>query len=1203
MLQGSSGEKVLVGNYIGVDDTGMTDEGNGAAGVYINGAPDVVLRDNVISGNDTYGVHINGSGAKRAVIFGNTIGLNADGTADLGNAMAGVYVNGAEEAILRHNIISGNDTHGINLSGSGARNADIQYNLIGVNASATLDRGNTGSGIHISGPRNIGIYENVIGGNDSHGVSLTSSGTMDTFIGENYIGTNSGGTSLGNGGSGVHIASGSYNNFVEVNTIANNTGDGVTITATGTSLGNTVWEDSIHNNGGLGIDLGDDGATANDTGDVDAGPNFLQNFPTNITFATRGDVASVSFTLGVTVSRRYIVDFYSCDSSSSGEGKQWLGFTRALGSASGERTFTASTFRGQIGDFTAPTATHITATATDTLLNATSEFAPCVALVDLPELDLSVDEIEVTEDSTTETTYTIALASEPSDTTRVQIVVLFASRSNIVNPTTGYPYTLVFTTSSWDHPIPITVFGVSDNDALHEANEIRHQVPIGGSDHITAIVPVEVTDDDAPTLILESTTTGVTFPSDVSVGHNNDGVFLLNEGDTATYTVKMEGEPDGDVTVDTSYVGIYYAGGDEMSVSPASIMFTKTGEASDADKWEWDDPQTVTITALNDPDPADEYLQVRHEVTVSDEDYVVAQLAVATRELGLPSLTFDPSDRNVNVNEGATATYTVALASDPGDGATATVEIRVEIGPFENAIYVWQDELPFTGGASGNWGTPQEVTVTGENDDDEFDDLPELEHILIVGPKTALRPTVYVTVVDGNRAPYFVEGTDATRSVPETAGAGTIVGDPVEALDLNTSDTLTYELEDPSGLFAIDSGGQITVASDNSLDFETEQDYEVEVSVSDRTTNGLTDKIEVKVRVIDVNEPPVIRGDASPTFSENANISNRVARYTARGPEGDTSSFTWSVEGSDRSEFNIDTSGNLKFNSQLDHETKDTYDITIVATDATDMSNIGALPVTVEVNDVDEPSEIAGDTDINYDENADHPVAPYAATDPEMLTNIASRSLGGTDSGDFTIDSAGLLQFANTPNFESPTDSGRNNFYNVQVRATDDATSPKMGTLDVTVIVKGMNEAPTTSGDAELSFPEGTSTTRVLDRYSASDPERSPVTWTLNSRAGNDADAFRIDSSGNLYFDGVPDHETPTDSGGNNIYEIQVVATDDGNLGDGSASLRGTMSASFDVAVTVTPVDEPPVITGTTTFPNWQENDDSTCCCPAIVSP
>ena len=315
------------------------------------------------------------------MLEGNTIGLNASGSADLGNTLAGVYINGAEETTLRDNVISGNDTHGVSLSGSGAHNADIQYNLIGVNASGTDALGNTGSGIHISGPRNAGIYENVIGGNDSHGISLTGSDTKDIYLGGNYIGTNESDSDLGNGGSGVHIASSANNNFIEANTIANNTGDGVTVTSTAIGVGNIIWENSMHSNDGLGIDLGDDGVTANDTGDVDSGPNFLQNFPTNITFATRDDVASVSFTLEVTVSRRYIVDFYSCDSSSSGEGKRWLGSTRALGSASEERTFTASTFRGQIGDFTAPTATHITATATDTLLNATSEFAPCVALV------------------------------------------------------------------------------------------------------------------------------------------------------------------------------------------------------------------------------------------------------------------------------------------------------------------------------------------------------------------------------------------------------------------------------------------------------------------------------------------------------------------------------------------------------------------------------------------------------------------------------------------------------------------------------------------------------------------------------------------------------------------------------------------------------------------------------------------------------
>ena len=333
-----------------------------------------------------------------------TLLIELDGDS-AGTGTNGLTLSGAEEATLLENVISGNDTHGVSLSGSGAHNADIQYNLIGVNASGTSDHGNTGSGIHISGARNIGIYENVIGGNDSHGSALTSSGTMDTFIGENYIGTNSSGTVLGNGGSGVHIASSSYNNFVEVNTIANNTGDGVTITATNSSLGNTIWENSIHDNGGLGIDLGDDGPTANDAGDGDSGPNHLQNFPANITFASRGDIASVRFTLEVTADRRYIVDFYSCDLSTIGEGKGWLGFSPVRGSITVNLIFAPSTFENAIGEFTSPSTTQITATATDTLTNSTSEFAPCVARVALPELVISESSIEVPEGGTAPTWY------------------------------------------------------------------------------------------------------------------------------------------------------------------------------------------------------------------------------------------------------------------------------------------------------------------------------------------------------------------------------------------------------------------------------------------------------------------------------------------------------------------------------------------------------------------------------------------------------------------------------------------------------------------------------------------------------------------------------------------------------------------------------------------------------------------------------
>ena len=178
----------------------------------------------------------------------------------------------------------------------------------------------------------------------------------------------------------------------------------------------------------------------------------------------------------------------------------------------------------------------------------------------------------------------------------MQIVVLFSDRSNIVNPTTGFPYTMPFTTMNWSEPVSVTVFGVTDDDALHESNEIQHRVSIGGGNHPTAILPVFVTDDGAPgTATLTSTTSGGTFPAGVSLGREYDGILELDEGDTFTYTVELDEEPEGDVVAETFYVG-----GDALTVTPASVTFTETGEAADADKWEWDDPQTVTLTALHD---------------------------------------------------------------------------------------------------------------------------------------------------------------------------------------------------------------------------------------------------------------------------------------------------------------------------------------------------------------------------------------------------------------------------------------------------------------------------------------------------------------------------------------------------------------------------------------------------------------------------
>ena len=60
------------------------------------------------------------------------------------------------------------------------------------------------------------------------------------------------------------------------NTIAYSDAVGVAVYS---GTGRTIRGNSIFGNGGLGIDLLNDGVTPNDLGDPDIGPNNLQNFP------------------------------------------------------------------------------------------------------------------------------------------------------------------------------------------------------------------------------------------------------------------------------------------------------------------------------------------------------------------------------------------------------------------------------------------------------------------------------------------------------------------------------------------------------------------------------------------------------------------------------------------------------------------------------------------------------------------------------------------------------------------------------------------------------------------------------------------------------------------------------------------------------------------------------------------------------------
>ena len=135
--------------------------------------------------------------------------------------------------------------------------------------------------------------------------------------------------------------------------------DGVRVAAdaaTGNAIiGNSIYQRSGYNSGGLGIDLGSGGVTVNDNLDPDSGPNNLQNFPviSSTTVNGAGTAVTVSGSINTLASLTgVVIHFYSTPSTGDlgkREAKKYLGSTTVNTNASGNATFTNVNLTGYSG--------------------------------------------------------------------------------------------------------------------------------------------------------------------------------------------------------------------------------------------------------------------------------------------------------------------------------------------------------------------------------------------------------------------------------------------------------------------------------------------------------------------------------------------------------------------------------------------------------------------------------------------------------------------------------------------------------------------------------------------------------------------------------------------------------------------------------------------------------------------------------------
>lgn len=398
----------VVQNTIGLDATGTARRANtlmgvrslvGTEGIRVGGS--TAAAGNVISGNGEDGVLI-GKQTVDAIVRGNNIGVAADGSTDLGNGGGGVYMDEAADAVIggsqpgEANVISGNDEYGVTIIGAASQNPIVEGNRIGTDTTGQLARGNDQGGILLAHSANARIggttaaARNVIAANDGPGLDVQT-GVVGAQVHGNFIGVAADGvTPLGNTGPGVFIrqvgaaftlggtAAGAGN------VIRHNFGDGVQVGPNASVRQNAILGNTIADNGAasatdIGIDLVNDGVTANDPGDADAGENDLQNFPVLTGASTDGAQTSVTGTIDTTPGRQIRVEVFSnasCDPSGQGQGETFLGATEVT-AGTGASPFTATVAATDASRV-------ITTTATDLTTNETSEFSACQPIAFIP---------------------------------------------------------------------------------------------------------------------------------------------------------------------------------------------------------------------------------------------------------------------------------------------------------------------------------------------------------------------------------------------------------------------------------------------------------------------------------------------------------------------------------------------------------------------------------------------------------------------------------------------------------------------------------------------------------------------------------------------------------------------------------------------------------------------------------------------------
>ncbi len=324
-------------------------------------------------------------------------------------------------------------------------------------------------------------------------------------------------------------------------------------------------------------------------------------------------------------------------------------------------------------------------------------------------------------------TYTVKLATEPSADVTVAVAG-HASTDVSVDAAT-----LTFTVAKWNEAQTVTVTASQDNDASNDEVTLKHTASGGDYGSVELDVVVTVSDDDSPGLVVA--------PAAVTVAEADDPNTPAKEHQ-GTYTVRLATEPSADVTV-----AVTGQAGSDLTLDKESLTFTVE---------KWNEAQTVTVTASQDDDAANDEVTLKHTASGGDYGSVELDVVVTVSDDDTAGLVIDPvavtveeADDPETPAKEHQGTYTVRLATEPS--ADVTVAVTGQAG---SDLTLDKESLTFT---VEKWNEAQTVTVTAAEDDDASNDEVTLKHTASGGDYGSVELDVVVTVEDDDTVGLVVD--------------------------------------------------------------------------------------------------------------------------------------------------------------------------------------------------------------------------------------------------------------------------------------------------------------------------------------------------------------------------------------------------------------------------------------------------------------